>query len=605
MAPLDLVVARHVERLRTSAEAVSRDARMTRITMVRAGNLDLIAPDAFSDEWPKPVIANFIDSAARDLAESLGPLPTLTCSTGKMNSEAAKRKAVLRSRIGSYYWNASRLKVHSVQAADWFFSFGFLPVVVEPDIEEDCPRIRFENPVMSYPDCDRFGNVRAYVKVVRKRAGELASLWPEHAGRLLAGMDRVSMADAELEVVRFSDADRDIFYLPGKERTVLVESAHGLSRVPVTIAGRGSLDQEWRGQYDDAIWVQLARAKLSSLALEAGMKAVEAPIAVPQDMVEMPIGPDSVWRTDSPQNIRRISLEVPSSVWGMDQRLEMEQMRSTRYPEARSGSISASVITGRGVQELMGSFDSQIKAAQDQFGHALAEATSLAFEMDEKLFGKMSKTIAGVSAGAPFRETYRADKAIGGDYNCDVTYGFLAGLAPNNAAVLMLQLLGAGLVSKESVQKQLPFDVDPVEMSSAITVERAREAILQGVAGLAQSIPAAAQAGQDPLAITRQLGVFSKKIRGGASVEDAAEAAFTPPPPTPEEQAQQAAMAAMGGPGGSGLPPGLDPSGRMSGVAPGQAGMAPGGMPDLSNMVASFSQGRADLSASVSRRRAV
>lgn len=608
MSLLDPLVARHVERLRTSPEAVSRDARMARICLVRAGNLDLISPDAFSDEWPKPVIANFIDSAARDLAETLGPLPTLTCSSGKMNSELAKKKATIRGRIGANYWNQSRLKVHSVRAADWFFSYGFLPVVVEPDVEAGIPRIRFENPVMAYPDCDRFGNVRAYCKVMRKRAGELAVLWPEHASKILAssGSQFASAAEAELEVVRFSDKDRDIFFLPGRDRTLLIEEAHGLSRVPVVVATRGSLDEEWRGQYDDAIWVQLARAKLASLALEAGMKAVEAPIAVPQDMVEMPIGPDAVWRTDSPQNIRRINLEVPASVWGMDQRLEMEQMRSTRYPEARSGSISASVITGRGVQELMGSFDSQIKAAQDQFGHALAEATSLAFEMDECLFGAQSKTIAGVSAGAPFRETYSADKAIAGDYTCDVSYGMLAGLAPNNAAVMMLQLLGAELVSKEAVMKQLPFDVDPVEMSAAIAVERAREALLQGVAGLAQSIPAAAQVGQDPLMIVHQLGVFLKKVRAGASVEDATEAAFTPPPPSPEQQAAMAAQAAGApGGGGGGLPPGMGPDGTMSGVAPGQQGMAPGGLPDLSNMVASFSRGQADMSASVSRRRAV
>lgn len=593
---------------------------MSRIAMVRAGNLDLINPDCFSEDWPKPVIANFIDSAARDLAESLGPLPTLTCSSGRMNSETAKKKATLRSRIGASYWNGSRLKVHSVQAADWFFSFGFLPLVVEPDVDREAPRIRFENPIMAYPECDRYGNVRAYVKVMRHRAGELAAMWPEFAGRLLTGVDGEPAPGVELEVVRFVDADRDVFYVPSRGLQ-LVEQDHGLSRVPVTLATRGSLDCEWRGQYDDAIWVQLARAKMASLALEAGMKAVEAPIAVPQDMVEMPIGPDSVWRTDSPDKIRRVAMEVPASAFAMDQRLEKEQMRSTRYPEARSGSISASVITGRGVQELMGSFDSQIKAAQDQFGHALAEATTIAFEMDEQLFGSMSKTIEGVSAGAPFRETYTASKAIGGEYSCDVTYGMLAGLAPNNAAVLMLQLLGAGLVSRESVQKQLPFDVDPVEMTSAITVERARDAMLEGVAALAQSIPAAAQVGQDPLEIVRQLSKFLQRVRGGSSVEDAAEAAFTPPEPTEEEmqmQAEQEMMQGLGGMGGApggqpgmpGLPPGMGPDGLMSGVAPGQAGMPPGGLPDIANMVASFrgrgnAGGSAEMSASVQRRRAI
>jgi hypothetical protein len=256
----------------------------------------------------------------------------------------------------------------------------------------------------------------------------------------------------------------------------------------------------------------------------------------------------------------------------------------------------------------MGSFDSQIKAKQDLFGAALAEATSLAFELDEVHFGEVSKEITGVSAGAPFRETYQPERAIKGDWSCDVTYGLMAGLAPNNAAVMILQLLGAGLISKESAQKQLPFDVDPVDMTTAIAQERARDSLLEGVAALAQSVPAAAQMGQDPLVIVKQLGAFLKALKNGDEIEEAAIMAFTPPEPTPEEQAameqEQAMTEALGGALG-GLPPGMGPDGLMDGVAPGQAGMAPGGLPDIASMAASFRGGQADLGASVVRRRAI
>jgi len=52
-----------------------RDSRMQQVAQVRAG--DAISPGLFPAEWPKPIIANFIDTVARDLAEVLAPLPAV------------------------------------------------------------------------------------------------------------------------------------------------------------------------------------------------------------------------------------------------------------------------------------------------------------------------------------------------------------------------------------------------------------------------------------------------------------------------------------------------------------------------------------------------
>ena len=62
----------------------------------------------------------------------------------------------------------------------------------------------------------------------------------------------------------------------------------------------------------------------------------------------------------------------------------------------------------------------------------------------------------------------------------------------------------------------------------------------------------------------------------------------------------------LGHPGQGGgdpsLPPGQQPSGLLSGVAPGQAGQSPGGRPSLSMLMASLgSNGQANLSAGVRR----
>lgn len=606
---LDKSLCDRVRKLRTAPEAVARDQRMTEMRLVRANNFELLNPDAFSEAWPKSVASNFIAQAAMDMAESLAPLPALSCASGSMTSSTAKDKAALRTKIGHHYWEHSRLKKHAVTAADWYFTYGFLAVVVEPCFESQMPKIRFEDPFMSYPDVDRYGRVNCYVKVLKMRTEQLGALYPELANQLCYDQYG-NRHDVEVEVIRYMDRYMTTMYVEMGEnsarKTVHLSTVENkLSRCPVEIAARPTLDGQYRGQYDDAVWVQLARSKMMSLALEAGVKAVEAPVAVPQDLVELPIGPDAIWRTESPEKIRRVALEISPSAWQMEQRLEMEQMRATRYPEARGGNIQASVITGRGVDALMGGFDMLIKSAQDQLGEALAGATSLAFEMDEKFFGDVQKHIIGISAGAPYDVKYTPKNAIKGDYSCEATYGLAAGLAPNNAVVLMLQLLGAGLISKESVQKQLPFDVNPTEMSQAIAMERGRDAILEGMAGYAQSIPAQAAQGMDPAMALTQLATFLTEIRKGRDVEEAAMKAFAPPEPPPGQGPQGDEMLAAEGAAMGGLPPGMSPDGLMAGVAPGQAGMAPGGLPDIASMVASFRGGKADMSAAVQSRRAI
>ncbi len=594
-------IVKHVRRMRTDHRAVARDSRMMMMRLVRANQLDLIASDVFSEAWPKPLVANFINTAAMDMAESLAPLPALNCASGSMTSSTAKDKATLRTKIGHHYWEKSNLKKHSVNGADWYFSYGFLPILVEPCFETNMPKLRFEDPYMSYPDIDRYGRCHRFVKVMMVQAATLGALFPELESQLCYDSLGRPRYDVELEVIRYTDKHCTVMYVEdegqgGKTRTTVLSEVENLLGVcPVAVAVRPTLDGEIRGQYDDAIWPQIARGKMMSLALEAGVKAVEAPIAVPQDLVEMPIGPDSIWRTESPEKIRRVSMEIPNSAWQMDDKLEKEQMRATRSNEARSGSISASVITGRGVDSLMGGFDTLIKSAQDQLGAALGEATSIAFMMDEKMFGDVQKRIIGTSAGAgaPYDVKYTAKNAIKGDYSCETTYGLLAGLAPNNAVILALQLLGAGLISKEMVQKNLPFDVDTTAMAQAITIERTRDAILEGVSALSQTIPSAAQMGQDPRMVVSQMAAFVAAVGKGESIEDAALKAFAPPEPPPGAPAPEGdqmlaeAAAAQGAMGGGMAPPGMD--------------QGPQALPDIMSMMNSFRGGKAEMSVSQKR----
>jgi hypothetical protein len=135
-----------------------------------------------------------------------------------------------------------------------------------------------------------------------------------------------------------------------------------------------------------------------------------------------------------------------------------------------------------------------------------------------------------------------------------------------------------------------------------IDVEELRDAMKQGIFGMVQAIPAMAAQGGDPSSIVAKLADITKGRQKGKSIEDLIATAFPPPPP-PDPSEEMGEAGAPGAPGGQDLPPGMQPSGLMDGVAPGQQGMAPGGRPSVQQLMAGLaSSGAPRLSAGVAQR---
>ena len=102
-------IAAKVSRLSTRYSA--RDQRMRDVLSVRQGDMSKVYPSMFSEEYPKPLIANFIDVAARDLAEAMAPLPSFNCAATNMVSDSQRKAADMRTRIANYYSSASELQL--------------------------------------------------------------------------------------------------------------------------------------------------------------------------------------------------------------------------------------------------------------------------------------------------------------------------------------------------------------------------------------------------------------------------------------------------------------------------------------------------------------
>jgi hypothetical protein len=72
-------IAKRVDNLKM--RHAERDGRMQQIQAVRKGNMSSVFPELFPEGMSQSMVANFIDVAARDLAEVLAPLPSFNCST--------------------------------------------------------------------------------------------------------------------------------------------------------------------------------------------------------------------------------------------------------------------------------------------------------------------------------------------------------------------------------------------------------------------------------------------------------------------------------------------------------------------------------------------
>ena len=574
MANIDSI-ARRVENLKVRHAA--RDARMQDVMAVRKGNMTQLFPDMFPDSMQHPMIANFVDVAARDLAEVLAPLPSFNCSATNVTSDRGRTFADKRGMIANNYVYQSRLQSQMYWGADWYFSYGFLPIHVEPDFETNLPRIRVEDPMGAYPEFDRFGRCIAYAKRYVKTIGELANDYPEFANIILGEMGYNQNTNSPIELIRYMDKDVTVFYVPSRQNLILNEARNLTGKMTVQIARRPGIDDEARGQFDDVIYVQLARARFANLAMEAAEKSVQAPLVVPQDVIDLPMGPDAVIRTSQPQSVGRVRLDVPAAAFQEQAALQSEMRLGARYPEGRTGNIDASIITGQGVQALLGAFDSQIKAGQTILAETLEDVIKIAFCMDELLFNE-DKNVRGVAQGTPYELKYLPGKDIKGDYSVEVRYGLMAGLDPSRALIFSLQALGADLVSKDFIRRELPWSVNVTLEEQRIEIEKMRENLSAAITASAQAIPAMAAQGQDPSKLIQNIADVIERRRKGDSIEAAALAVFKPETP---EQPVQPEMA----PPGSQAPVEQAPSSPATpGVASG--GVPPQGAPDLATILA-------------------
>lgn len=591
------VIARKVAQMRLRYFA--RDTRMNQVRAVRASELDRVAPGLLADDFPKPIVSNIINVAAQYSAEQIGVMPTISCTAGVMVSDRQKKYAQRRTLIAHHYLENSRIKVNMVEGADWLNTYSFLPIVLEPHFGdaycEPGPRLRFENPLGCYFDLDIWGRTRVFAKVYDSDVESLAAKFPQVASALRQGLN--TETNSKVEMVIYYDDDEIVTYVPGRDNLLLSRVANKFGRCPVFVAEAPKFDEENRGAFDDVIWIQIARAMFAQMGLAAAKKAVNAPLIVPPDVVNIPFGRDRVIRTNMGEKVHYPDLNIAPAAWQQGELLNQDMIVGARFPEGATGKSPGSIVTGRGMEELMGTIDSKVRTYQLVIGDCLRRAISSAFEMDQKFWPNRRRFIRIMVNGQQYEESYVPSRDIAGVYQVDVTYGMAAGMDPNRALVFLLQARGDKLISRDYALRQLPFDLNVDQVMEQIDTEELTDALKQMLAQTAMAVPAMAAQGQDPTDTLTKLAKVMKSRESGVPLHEAILTAFVPKTPPQAPQSPGQPLPGMGQPNAPlGAPGG-------SQTLSGPPGMAGGGRPDVMQMLAGLSggSGQPNMSANVRR----
>lgn len=549
-----------------------RIRKMQEVLAIREGRWDQVAPGFFPTEIPEPMIANFIDVAAKAAAEAIAPLPAFTCSNPNMATDAARKAADKRTKIAQHYVQHSRLGDQNTMAGDHIDSYGFTAYSVEPDFEAKAPCIYVESSIGSLYANDRLGRTQWYARCFRRAVDELMYEFPEYLSSWNKLLER---RIATVEVIRYYGQTEDLLIVP-EIKTAVASMPNPLGRCRVRVVEAPRSGEVSRGSYDDVVWVQMARARFGNLAMQIADDVANAPTVLPKDVQDFEVGPNAIIYTDTPQGARKMDLSVPNQPFAELQNLQQEMRTGARYSELRDGNTDASIITGKGVQALSAGYDNHIKTLQGRLASGLSDVIEMCFELDQKLWPNVEKSVNGLQDGAPFELKYRPGRDIAGNFKCSVSYGLTAGLDPNRSLVYLLQALTSGIISKDTVQRQLPFDMDVVAEQKKIYVENLRDAAMASIAQLTQAIPGMAMQGGDPTEIVGKLGVVIQRLQKGDTIENAIEVAFPAPPPPPTPSPEEAAAADGGAPPGA---PGAPPGGPEGQPPPGGPMGPGGGMP--------------------------
>ena len=526
--------------------------------------------NANADNLPAP---NLLLSALDRLAQKIGRIPSLDVHiTNPRDSERNKTKKDKLERIVTSYDQFQKLDLQLPQVARWLPGYGFAVWVITSKTDPQgnvYPVAELRDPYMTFPGYQGANQMAEELVTIRTiPADVLVRMYPELKSYFSEKGEEVQEPygfttgiytnyGQEGSWENSNDNGETVVEYINPEGTYIVHVASNkiVDFVPNPLqsgpsfvcAKRYSFDQI-QGQFDQVIGLMSAMAKINVMSVIAMEDAVftETNIVGEIESGQYRKGRNAInYLTPGSQVIKPVN-NLPYQLFESVSRIERHLRTVAGYPVSDDAISPNSFVTGRGLEELQAGIGAMVNEYHMVLQNAIQEIDYKRLEFDELSLNKR-KPLVGTLRGSAFAENYTPGTDIAGNYLTRRKYGAMATFDEASKVVTGLQLLQAGIIDKQTMQREMDGLEDLQAINERITKDKAESVMFDSLLAQASQGESKAQmALVDIYNKPNSMGTILKKF-------------FTAEEPemSPQEQAM-AQMAGAGGPPpqpGGGQPP--------------------------------------------------
>ena len=233
---------------------------------------------------------------------------------------------------------------------------------------------------------------------------------------------------------------------------------------------------------------------------------------------------------------------LPYQLFESVSRIERHLRTVAGYPVQDDSISPNSFVTGRGLEELQAGIGAMVNEYHKVLQNAIQEIDYKRLELDELSLSKR-KPLVGTLRGSAFAENYTPATDIDGNYLTRRKYGAMATFDEAGKVITGLQLFQAGIIDKETMQREMDGLDNLQSINESITKDKAESVMFDSL--LAQASQGDAKASMALVEIytsPNNIGSILKKY-------------FTAEDPQPNQQEAMLAQMAGAAPQQGGPPP--------------------------------------------------
>lgn len=482
-----------VRKFETDVEDLT-EARAARFNKIQAwrsrvGKIDALARGDWAEVFPDetvenlgPMVMNIVQVGLDDISSLVSESAPSTKVWPKSDKKADQDEAFLLGAIAETYWELNKGPgLNPILAMD-LAATGACFVVAVPD-EEGFPCYRRIDPRTAYPDT--FGNQIYDLFVAQTmRLRDAARVFPKFAEQLNVGPEVADGCEV-WEYYAPGTCAQAISLIKGGSPVkggvyIVKEWKHDLPVPPVAMARVPSNDGEFRGLYDQIAGSLLAKNRILQLTLDYADQLTYAPL-VSKGLLnedEQP-GPTARYRLDPNVQDAQVGRLSPAGaspqLFSLLGYLDQEQRGGVANPQTRQGQVSQSIASASFVNATQGQLTSVVRKLQRLIADLRDQLNDISFVLDRKseVTRPLVRNIGKKGSYKPSRDI--PDRKI----TSRVVYGAGSGISALESDTRVLQLFGAGLLSKETSRTQIDFLAHDAEEQDRIEKELADGALAQ------------------------------------------------------------------------------------------------------------------------------